>query len=219
MYSFAQRPDTRVVDEPLYGHYLRVHPVDHPGQAETLAVQGPGEQVIRAVFEAHYDRPIVFFKQMAHHLIEVDRRFLAGAKHVLLIRHPAEVINSYIQVMPAPDLTDIGIATQTALYDDLLARGHRPLVLDGNDLLRDPGRMLKALCTALSIPYYPAMLRWPAGPRPEDGPWAPWWYTRLHASTGFAPYVARSHVVPPAQTSLLAAALPHYERLRREVIR
>ena len=24
MYSFAQRPDTRVVDEPLYAHYLRV---------------------------------------------------------------------------------------------------------------------------------------------------------------------------------------------------
>src|ERR687883_192922 len=31
MYSFRQRPDTLVVDEPLYGHYLRVTSADHPG--------------------------------------------------------------------------------------------------------------------------------------------------------------------------------------------
>lgn len=219
MYSFAQRTDTRVVDEPLYGHYLRVHPVDHPGQAETLAVQGPAPQVIRDVFGATYDRPIVFYKQMAHHLIEVDRSFFAGARHVLLIRHPAEVINSYIKVMPQPDLTDIGIAMQTALFDELVAGGHAPLVLDGTDLLQDPPRILRALCAGLDIPFDPQMLSWPAGPRPEDGPWAPWWYTHLHRSTGFAPYSPKSREVPPAQAALLAAALPHYERLRAVVIR
>ena len=30
MYSFAQRPDTRVVDEPLYAQYLRVSGALHP---------------------------------------------------------------------------------------------------------------------------------------------------------------------------------------------
>jgi len=219
MYSFAQRPDTCVVDEPLYGHYLRVHPVDHPGQAETLAVQGPAEQVIREVFERAYDRPLVFHKQMAHHLIEVDRRFFAGARHFLLIRHPAEVINSYIKVMPKPGLTDIGIAMQTALYDELVAGGHAPAVLDGNELLQDPAGVLSRLCDRLEIPYYPEMLSWPAGPRPEDGPWAPWWYSRLHQSTGFAPYEPKSREVPLAQQALLAEALPHYERLYAVAIR
>lgn len=41
MYSFAQRPDTTVVDEPLYAHYLRqgLASEEHPGEAEILAAQ------------------------------------------------------------------------------------------------------------------------------------------------------------------------------------
>ena len=39
MYSFAQRPDTIVFDEPLYAHYLRVTGIDHPGKEEVLASQ------------------------------------------------------------------------------------------------------------------------------------------------------------------------------------
>jgi hypothetical protein len=29
--------------------------------------------------------------------------------------------------------------------------------------------------------------RWKAGPRPEDGVWAPWWYSTVHKSTEFTP--------------------------------
>ena len=50
MYSFAQRPDTRVVDEPLYAHYLRVSGAEHPGKAEVLRSQEQdGEKVVRDV--------------------------------------------------------------------------------------------------------------------------------------------------------------------------
>ena len=38
LYSFAQRADTRAVDEPLYAHYLRVSGADHPGRDAVLAV-------------------------------------------------------------------------------------------------------------------------------------------------------------------------------------
>ena len=37
MYAFAQRSDTRVIDEPLYGHYLRVSDAAHPGANEVMA--------------------------------------------------------------------------------------------------------------------------------------------------------------------------------------
>jgi len=48
MYSFAERPDTCVVDEPLYGHYLRVSGADHPGRSEVLqAMDCDGDAVIR----------------------------------------------------------------------------------------------------------------------------------------------------------------------------
>lgn len=54
------------------------------------------------------------------------------------------------------------------------------------DLVSDPEGTLRALCRALDLAWEPAMLSWPAGPKPEDGVWAPWWYSRTHQSTGFA---------------------------------
>ena len=36
MYSFAQREDTKVIDEPLYGHYLLVTGAKHPGRKEIM---------------------------------------------------------------------------------------------------------------------------------------------------------------------------------------
>ena len=37
MRSFENRPDTAVVDEPLYAHFLHHTGVDHPGAAEVIA--------------------------------------------------------------------------------------------------------------------------------------------------------------------------------------
>ena len=46
--------------------------------------------------------------------------------------------------------------------------------------------MLRSLCLALGLPFHPAMLSWPAGPKPCDGVWAPWWYATTHKATGFS---------------------------------
>ena len=37
MYSFSRRPDTKVIDEPFYAHYLSKTGIDHPGKEETLS--------------------------------------------------------------------------------------------------------------------------------------------------------------------------------------
>lgn len=39
MRSWENRPDTAVVDEPLYAHYLRETGIDHPGRDEVLGHQ------------------------------------------------------------------------------------------------------------------------------------------------------------------------------------
>ena len=36
MYSFAQRLDTRVMDEPLFGHFLAFTGVDRPSREDVL---------------------------------------------------------------------------------------------------------------------------------------------------------------------------------------
>tara|TARA_X000000368_G_scaffold323788_1_gene260868 strand:- start:1370 stop:1552 length:183 start_codon:yes stop_codon:yes gene_type:complete len=36
MYSFAQRDDTNVFDDPLYGHYLKTSGSKHPAREEII---------------------------------------------------------------------------------------------------------------------------------------------------------------------------------------
>ncbi|HEV7516997.1 MAG TPA: sulfotransferase family protein, partial [Thermoanaerobaculia bacterium] len=186
MYSFAQRPDVRVVDEPLYAHYLRVTGAPHPGREVVLAGQdGHGQRVVEQVILGPSDRPVLFMKQMAHHLVDLDWSFLRRTANVLLVRDPAEVLTSLVKHLPNPQLRDTGFAVQSQLLEQLSAWGQPPLVIDAAEILLDPAGVLASLCERLGIPFDPSMLSWPPGPRAEDGVWAPYWYSEVHRSTGF----------------------------------
>ena len=219
MYAFRQRPDTLVVDEPLYGHYLKVTQVQHPGDEEVLAAMDTdGEKVVREVLLGPCERPVHFFKNMAHHLEGLDRGFLGGLTNVLLTRDPAEMLPSLARQLPNPTLRDTGLLYQTEILDHVLDRGLDPLVLDARQLLLDPPGVLRTACDQLGIPFDEAMLRWPAGPKPEDGVWAEHWYANVHASTGFSPYTPRSGDFPERLEPLLEEGLPLYRRLTRYAI-
>ena len=220
MYSFAQRSDTRVVDEPLYAHYLRVSGVDHPGREDVLAAQdSDGDRVVQNVVLGPSDRPVLFMKQMAHHLEGLDRTFLDRTLNVLLIRDPADMLPSLVHQIPHPTLRDTGLGVQQQLLQELLDRGQRPPVLDSRQLLLDPTGVLSRLCDQLGLPFDDRMLSWPAGPRPEDGVWAPHWYHAVHRSTGFQPYHAKNAPVPPGLEDLLATCDACYRDIFAHAIR
>ncbi len=49
MYSFAQRKDTVVVDEPFYAFYLLNNEVNHPGKDEIIkSMEGDPVKVMRS---------------------------------------------------------------------------------------------------------------------------------------------------------------------------
>lgn len=220
MYSFAQRPDTRVVDEPLYAHYLRVSGVEHPGREEVLAtMESDGEKVVRAVVLGPCDRAVLFMKQMAHHLVDLERRFLERTANVLLIRDPVEMLPSLVRQLPEPRLQDTGLAHQAELLDELRRRGQQPPVLEARELLIDPRGVLTELCRRLGLPFSEVMLRWPTGPRPEDGVWARHWYHNVHRSTGFAPYRPKSGPFPERLRPLLEECRPYYRELYAHALR
>lgn len=220
MYSFAQRSDTVVVDEPLYGHYLRVDDAVHPGMEEVMAdMDCDGEQVVRELILGPCAKPVLFMKQMAHHLVELDRAFLADTVNVLLIRDPVQMLPSLAQNLPLPNLRDTGLAIQSALYQQLLDLGQTPPILDSKQLLLDPPGVLRQLCAQIGIPFEQQMLQWEAGARPEDGIWAKYWYKSVHQSTGFEPYRAKAAPFPPRLLPLLAEAHPHYAWLAARAIR
>jgi hypothetical protein len=214
MYSFAQRADTRVVDEPLYAHYLRVTGADHPGRDQVLASQdNEGAAVVRDVILGPTDRPVLFLKQMAHHLVELDRGFLGQTRNVILTRDPEEMLTSLIENIPEPTLRDTGYAAQTTLLRELRALGQEPPVLVAHEILIDPRGVLTRLCDALGIAFDPAMLSWSPGARPEDGVWAGHWYANVHRSSGFQPYRKKAARVPEQLMPLLAECRRHYEEL------
>ena len=220
MYSFAQRADTRVIDEPLYGHYLRASDVAHPGREEVLqAMETDGEAVVRNVILGPCDRPVMFMKQMAHHLVDLDFGFLEHTVNVLLIRDPADVLRTLVRQLPNPGVGDTGLAWQHQLIDRLRDLGQDPPVLDARELLGDPPGVLARLCRRLGIEFEEAMLHWPAGPRPEDGVWAPHWYHNVHRSTGFGPYREKTEPVPEHLLGVLDECRPHYQALYESALR
>lgn len=219
MYSFRQRPDTLVHDEPLYGHYLRATGAPHPGIEEVLSfLDDDGERVVREVLLGPCRRPVHFYKNMAHHLTGLDRGFLEGITNVLLTRDPAEMIPSLASQLPDPTMRDTGLERQAEILDHILEHGGDPIVLDAKRLLENPATVLARLCDRLGIPFHDAMLHWPPGPKPEDGVWAKYWYANVHASTGFAPYAPRTAPFPERLKRLLLECEPLYERLLRYAI-
>ena len=144
MYSFAQRSDTRVLDEPLYGHYLRVSGAEHPAAAEVMeAMDCDGERVMRRTLSDPGDRPLRFLKQMAHHLVDLDEGFLDACVNVLLIRDPREMLPSLVRQIPRPVLRDTGLERQWRLLSDLRRRGQSPPILDARELLLAPAAVLR----------------------------------------------------------------------------
>jgi hypothetical protein len=214
MYSFAQRADTRVVDEPLYAYYLARSGAQHPGRGAVLASQDPdGENVVRDVILGECDRAVLFLKQMAHHLAGLDRTFLDRVRNVLLVRDPREMLPSLAQVVGEPTLADTGLKDQARLLDERRAAGEEPPVLDARELLLDPEGVLRQLCERLGLDFDPVMLTWEAGARPEDGVWAPHWYASVHVSTGFQPYRPKEGELAPELQGVHAQCRPYYDRL------
>lgn len=220
MYSFRQRSDTVVVDEPLYGHYLKTTGADHPGDEEVMEqMDCDGERVVREVILGPCERSVHFYKNMAHHLTGLDRGFLSRITSVLLIRDPEQVLTSLIRQIPNPTLRDTGLAEQVDILETALDHGRDPVVLDAKELLLDPPGVLREACERLGLPFEEDMLRWPAGPKPEDGIWAKHWYENVHASTGFGAYRPKAEPLPERLRPLLEECAPLYERLLEHAIR
>ncbi len=219
MRSFENRPDTVVVDEPLYAYYLAATGVDHPGRDEVIASMPRDWRTVLsqlATAPLPAGASIYYQKHMTHHLLpEIDRTALAGLTHAFLIRDPRRLLASYARVRSRPVLADLGLEQQVEIF-----RAFGGPVIDSADILRAPRAALEALCDALGIAFDPAMLSWPAGPRPTDGVWARYWYDSVWRSTGFGPATQAQRVgLPPDLAPLAAQCQPFYDELAARRLR
>ncbi len=217
MRSWGNRPDTYVHDEPFYAHYLQVTGLEHPLGADIIAAGETDWERVREEL-LHGNRPgyaICFQKHMTHHLLpHMGLDWLSGLNNIFLIRNPARMLVSMNVKMEHFDLADLGFSQLVEIFDLVVGTtGKIPPIVDADDLLRDPRKMLTRLCAELGIPFMEQMLSWPAGPQKDDGVWASHWYGNLETSTGFREYDPEIPELSGHLRILYDRCLPHYQHL------
>ena len=213
MRSWEARGDTRVIDEPLYPHYLFKTGLDHPGADDVIAVGETDLKVVLEQLTAPPSEPFAFVyqKHMAHHLLpSMALSWVDGLTNALLVREPREMLTSLLRVLPNPDLDATGLPAQVALLERF---GCGLPVVDSKAVLTRPRDTLCALCESLGVPFTERMLAWKPGPRATDGVWAKHWYGSVEQSTGFAPYKRKDAEVPRRHLPLLRSCETLYNRL------
>lgn len=221
MYSFAQRRDMKVIDEPFYACYLSETGVDHPGKDEVLKAQNTDPtRVIVYLDQAATGAEHLFIKNMAHHLAWVPNEFLVSVRNIFLIRDPEEMLLSFIKKIPNPTLKDTAYQQQYELFQHTTdALQQSPIIIDSKELLKNPAAVLQRACARLDIPFDERMLCWQKGPIAADGVWAEHWYQNVHESTRFKPYAPKQGTLPDRLKPLLETCSTYYDELYAHAIK
>jgi len=217
MRSFENRSDCFVSDEPFYSYFLYKTGLKHP----------LSDEVINSGL-IHYDKIIKYItgpipsskniwyqKHMAHHILEGENiDWIKNMKNCLLIRHPSDVILSYSKKNEINNIQQLGYLQQIEIYKMLTKElGISPIIIDAQDLLMEPKKMLIEICEILRIKFDKKMLSWPLGSRKTDGVWGKHWYKQVEASTEFKSYIQTSRIIPPKYQSLYDECIQCYNFL------
>ncbi|MCG8490752.1 MAG: hypothetical protein MI743_03985 [Sneathiellales bacterium] len=222
MRSFASRPDCEVVDEPFYAYYLNRTGLDHPMRKEILQSQSQDWQTVSEEINSPLSsgKSLRYLKHMTQHMLdEIDLSRFNTHLHCFLIRSPDLVVASFAAKYDNVTAEATGFKQQRDLFNYFKKQtGKIPVVVEGEDIQKDPAHMLAKLCKACNLPFSEKMLCWEKGAQPEDGVWGTHWYGAVEASTGFAPYQDKSVQLSFPQQKLVDELMPYYEELRQSKI-
>jgi len=209
-----ERGDHHVFDEPYSAAYYhgpeRISP-RYPESEPDATVAG-----VAATIAAAARRGPVFVKDMAYHPgPALPAACWESYRHAFLVRDPRWTVPSMARIWPDVTEEEVGFVALTRAVARVREAGVEPLVIDSDDLCRDPAAVIGAWCESVGLAPDPAALSWKAGMRPE---WERWrdWYGASAETTGFAP--PRGGDPPPIDdprlADLVARSLPLYEELR-----
>lgn len=213
MYSFAQRENCKVYDEPFYGVYLNEHGFNHPGRKEILASMDNDFNSVLNTLKKDSSSEI-FIKGMAHHFRATPMSWILGMKNVFLLREPRYVISSFIKQIEKPNIGDLGYKNAYEIKSFLDRNQEDYILIDSDEIVDNPETALKRLCEFCEIEFTDRMLEWKAGAIEEDGLWAKFWYKNVHKSTGFAKVERKAPEIPKRLHALLEECEKFYQLLK-----
>lgn len=174
--------------------------------------------------EAAKEKP-VFSKDFPHYTKHAwSNEFLGRFNHSFLIRDPAKVLMSMAKLWPDFLLEETSVIEQRQLFDRLKEEsGTPPPLIDSDDLMEDPQRIVRLWCEAVNISFIPEALSWEPGDRSElywydDGSW----HAGLRESDGLKPRPRKDVDIlkaPERIQELYEIVLPHYQYMYEHRIR
>ena len=214
MRSFENREDTKVWDEPFYAYYLKETKKNHPLANEIINKYETNLEKIIDLVTAEKDF-IYFQKHMSHHIIKkIPINWITKGINCFLIRHPKEVLLSYIKKNDLIDSNDLGYPAQLRLFNYIKTSNKKILVIDAKDLSEKPEIILKKICKKINIPFTEKMLNWPKGRRDSDGIWEKIWYKNVKSSTSFNKILNKEYEIPKKYNHIYNECLRIYDQLK-----
>lgn len=145
-----------------------------------------------------------------------DPRLYDRVTNTFLIRRPEDVVASYYSLKPEMERDEVGFDRLYGIFRAVMAAtGEPPVVVDADDLMRDPQAMVRAYCHRVGLDFMPEPLRWDSGDRPE---WRPTqrWHRDVTASTGFVDH-RRTYPVRPDNNAWLAEVASYHRPFYEEM--
>ena len=225
-WMMRQRGDLTCFHEPFgEAWYQGEEPLWPRVSANSLRTPGLTLQSVLDNLTAAAAKSPVFIKDFPHYIDHMwTEELLSNFTHSFLIRDPAKTITSMYDKWPDFHEKEVGFAEQRQLFE-LVAEliGTPPPVLDSDDLLENPHRMVQVWCEAVGIPFIEEALSWEPGARDEVS----WWdggsfHANLRNSNGLKPQV-RKYVeienTPGRVQEVHSRVLPHYQHLHQHRLR
>lgn len=224
--AFEQLDDCVVFDEPFFGAYLVKRGLEEPCQEREVGqyLETDYQEIIDKITGDLPENSSFSFQkhQSKHALPEFGRNWLKSLNNFFLIRNPQEIIISYQKLYKKKlTLSHIGIEQHYQLFKEIESlTGKIPIVIDSQDVVKYPQKVMEFLCDRFKINFSQKMLSWSENPEKsqllkiEKSPYSTGWYSKVLNASGFIePKQYSDCDFPEELNPLLDACIPFYEKL------
>ena len=217
MRSWSSRKDTFVTDEPFYAYYLKETKLKHPFYKEIINKYSSNynEIVKYLISRTPKNKTIWYQKHMAHHIFDFNNiEWVNNCENCILLRHPKEVISSYSKKNKLDSVEELGYPQQYEIVKYLKKMNKSYVIIDSNELLKNPEKVLSQWCMKINIKFDKSMLRWKEGNHASDGIWWKSWYDNVIKTTRFKQYEKKDINIENKYDSIYNESMKYYTYLK-----